>query len=79
MNNHRYRILRVLLTVVRVLCIMVITAEILVMSVCISGIIESFEMLGHSFMIYTVLALNSLLSICLTIFTVKKIKNNLFR
>lgn len=77
--NNRYRIIRVLLTVIKILCIMVITAEILIMSVCISGIIESFEMSGHSFMIYTVLALNSLLSICLTIFAVKKIKNNLFR
>ena len=77
--NNRYRIIRVLLTVIKILCIMVITAEILVMSVCISGIIENFEMSGHSFMIYTVLALNSLLSICLTIFAVKKIKNNLFR
>ena len=77
--NNRYRIIRVLFTVIKILCIMVITAEILIMSVCISGIIESFEMSGHSFMIYTVLALNSLLSICLTIFAVKKIKNNLFR
>ena len=77
--NNRYRIIRVLLTVIKILCIMVITAEILIMSVCISGIIESFEMSGHSFMIYTVLALNSLLSICLTIFAVKKTKNNLFR